>query len=86
MNKYLLTNANVDIISDEIGAFLDKCNVNRKDAMRIKLAAEETLLSYQEYFGEEKEISLVCRKRLGRPRIEVSIIAGTASPNQKSER
>ena len=45
MNKYLLTNANVDIISDEIGAFLDKCNVNRKDAMRIKLAAEETLLS-----------------------------------------
>ena len=74
MANYLLTNSNIDIISDEIGAFLDKCKVDRKDAMRIKLAAEETLLNYQERFGEEKEVSLDCRKRLGRPRIEFSII------------
>ncbi|MBR1976433.1 MAG: hypothetical protein IKA21_04430, partial [Phascolarctobacterium sp.] len=71
MNKYLLTNSNIDIISDEIGAFLDKCKVDRKDSMRIKLAVEETLLSYQERFGEDKEISLVSRKRLGRPRIGI---------------
>ena len=80
MNKYLLTNVNVDIISDEIGAFLDKCKVDRKDVMRIKLAAEETLLSYQERFREEKEISLACRKRLGRPRIEISIIGERFNP------
>ena len=36
MANYLLTNSNIDIISDEIGAFLDKCKVDRKDAMRIK--------------------------------------------------
>ena len=46
MNKYLLTNLNIDIISDDIGAFLDKCNVESKDIMRIKLAVEETLLHY----------------------------------------
>ena len=54
MVTYLLTNSNIDIISDEIGAFLDKCKVDRKDAMRIKLAAEETLIQYQERFGETK--------------------------------
>ncbi|MBR2039609.1 MAG: hypothetical protein IJ947_04375 [Phascolarctobacterium sp.] len=90
MNKYLLTNSNIDIISDEIGAFLDKCKVDRKDAMRIKLAVEETLLSYQERFGEDKEISLVSRKRLGRPRIGISIIGERFNPfeninNEKAE-
>ena len=80
MNKCLLTNSNIDIISDEIGAFLDKCKVDRKDAMRIKLAAEETLIQYQERFGETKEIRLDCRKRLGRPRIEISIVGERFNP------
>ena len=53
MANYLLTNSNIDIISAEISAFLDKCKVERKDAMRIKLAAEETLIRNQERFGEE---------------------------------
>ena len=53
MSNYLLSNLNIDIISDEIGAFLDKCKVDRKDAMRIKLAAEETLIRNQERFGEQ---------------------------------
>ena len=47
MMNYLLKNSNIDIISYEIGAFLDKCKVDRKDAMRIKLAVEETLIHYQ---------------------------------------
>ncbi len=80
MMNYLLTNSNIDIISDEIGAFLDKCKVDRKDAMRIKLAAEETLIQYQERFGETKEIRFDCRKRLGRPRIEISIVGERFNP------
>ncbi|MBR2071797.1 MAG: cation:dicarboxylase symporter family transporter [Phascolarctobacterium sp.] len=80
MNKYLLTNSNIDIISDEIGAFLDKCKVDRKDAMRIKLAAEETLLHYQEQFGEIQEVTLDCRKRLGKARIVISVPAPRFNP------
>ena len=51
MSNYLLSNSNIDIISTEISAFLEKCKVERKDAMRIKLAAEETLIRNQERFG-----------------------------------
>ena len=73
MSNYLLSNSNIDIISTEISAFLEKCKVERKDAMRIKLAAEETLIRNQERFGEEQEVVLVCRKRFGRPRIEIRV-------------
>ena len=38
MANYLLTNSNIDIISDEIGAFLDKCKVDRKDVMCIEIS------------------------------------------------
>ena len=83
MTNYLLTNENIDIISDEIGAFLDKCKVDRKDAMRIKLAAEEILLNYQECFGEEQKVALDCRKRFGRPRIVLNINAARFNPMEE---
>ena len=82
---YVLTNVNIDIISDEIAAFLDKCNVDIKDAMRIKLAVEETLLHYQEEFGEEQKVFINCRKRLGRSRIEIRIPAARFNPMELNE-
>ncbi|MBQ5600962.1 MAG: hypothetical protein IIU79_03345, partial [Phascolarctobacterium sp.] len=85
MNKYLLTNLNIDIISDGIGAFLDKCNVDSKDTMRIKLAVEETLLHYQEEFGEEQKVFIDCRKRFGRSRIEIRIPATWFNPMELDE-
>ncbi len=80
MKNYALTNLNIDIISEDIGVFLDKCKVDRKDAMRIKLAAEETLLHYQDRLGEEQEVTLDCHKRLGRPRVEISIVSERFNP------
>ena len=85
MNKYLLTNLNIDIISHEISAFLDKCNVDSKDTMRIKLAVEETLLHYQEEFGEEQKVLIDCRKRFGRSRIEIRIPATRFNPMELEE-
>ena len=85
MANYLLSNLNIDVISDEIGAFLEKCKVDRKDAMRIKLAVEETLLHYQEEFGEEQKVIVNCRKRLGRPRVEIRIPAARFNPIEVQE-
>ena len=83
MANYLLTNLNIDLISEKIGAFLDKCKVDRKDAMRIKLAAEEILLNYQECFGEEQKVALDCRKRFGRARIVLNINAARFNPMEE---
>ena len=38
------------------------------------------MIQYQERFGETKEIRLDCRKRLGRPRIEISIVGERFNP------
>ncbi|MBR4958223.1 MAG: hypothetical protein IKY55_02255, partial [Phascolarctobacterium sp.] len=48
--------------------------------MRIKFAAEETLLHYQEQFGEIQEVTLDCRKRLGKARIVISVPAPRFNP------
>ncbi len=85
MKKYTLSNSNIDLISEEIGAFLDKCKVDRKDAMRIKLAAEETLLNYQDEFGEEQQVVFECRKRFGKPRIEMRFPALRFNPFERAE-
>ena len=69
MSTYSLTNTNIEIIRETIGEFLDSAKVDRKDALRIKFATEETLLNYQEYFGEALEVTLECHKRYGRPRV-----------------
>lgn len=86
MQYYTLTNLNIDIISEEIAEFLSKCNVDHKDAMRIKLAAEEILLQYQERFGEEQTVTVDCRKRFGRPRIEFKIDNLVFNPFEKKLR
>jgi Na+/H+-dicarboxylate symporter len=85
MNKYVLTNSNIDIISEEISAFLDKCKVDTKDSIRIKLAVEETLLHYQEEFGEEQKVVVDCSKFFGRPRIKIRIPAARFNPMDLDE-
>ena len=85
MANYLLSNLNIDIISEEIGEFLNKCKVDRKDAMRIKLVAEETLLNYQEQFGEEQVVVFECGKRFGRPRVELRFPSARFNPYEKVE-
>ena len=85
MNKYVLTNSNIDIISEEISAFLDKCKVDTKDSIRIKLAVEETLLHYQEEFGAEQKVIVDCSKFFGRPRIKIRIPAARFNPMDLDE-
>ena len=85
MANYLLSNLNIDLISEELGEFLNKCKVDRKDAMRIKLVAEETLLNYQEQFGEEQVVVFECGKRFGRPRVELRFPSARFNPYEKVE-
>lgn len=80
MTNYTLSNVNIDYISEAIGEFLDQFKIDRKDALRIKLAAEEILLNYQEQFGEEQVVSMDCRKRFGRIRIVLTIAADRYNP------
>lgn len=69
----VLSNENIDTRIKEAEQFLSEASVDSKDMIRIRLAMEEALLTYQKVLGETESFSLRCVKRLGRLRIELSV-------------
>ena len=53
MEQYNFSNINIDFACEEVGKFLAKVGVERREALRTKLSFEEVLLEYQSKFGEE---------------------------------
>ena len=68
-----LTNKNIDETVEKIGNFFDSAKVSRKDKIKICLMIEESLLRYQEKFGEDYNFSLVTKKWFGTPKILIKI-------------
>lgn len=86
MEQYCLTNISIDLICEEIGEFLAKCGVDRRELLRAKLMYEEVLLEYQAKFGEEAVIMLRCIKRFYSTKIEMIIAGEPFNPlSQESE-
>ncbi len=55
---YGLTAESIDEVSSVIGEFLDLMKTERSNALRIRLLIEDALLVWNDYFGEETEITL----------------------------
>ena len=64
METFHLSNSDIDLACEEVGAFLSKAGVDRREALRIKLTLEEVLLEYQARFGEEVTFKTKLLKRL----------------------
>lgn len=77
--KFTITNENIEKAVETASVFLQKYKTEPKDALRLKLAIEDTLLSYREAFGEEALFDIKCVYHFGRLRIELSV--GGASLN-----
>ena len=73
MEKYILTNENIAAVCDTIEKSLGNYQVERHEALRIKLTLEEILLEYQARFGENALCSIRCVKRISSIRMEVTI-------------
>ena len=80
MEKLVLTNNDIALACDRVGTFLAKASVDRREALRIKLTVEETLLKYQEKFGEEAVFSLRCVKRFLSLKVELVVAGESYSP------
>ena len=73
MEQYKFSNSDIDLASEAIGKFLAKVGVDRREALRTKLTAEEELLEYQARFGEEASFKLRFSKRLSSVRVEIIV-------------
>ena len=75
-----LTNENVDQACEEIERFLTKRGVERKERLRIKLGAEEALMTYQKAFGAETEFRLDEGGAFGRAKLRLTIPGASLDP------
>lgn len=83
--QYRLTSEDIDLISDSISEYLTGISLNRKDVLRIRLIMEEILLQYQEFFGTDHVVSLLCSKRFSRHRVQLIIEGNSFNPHSAGE-
>ena len=83
MEKYILTNDNINSACDDIEKALANFQVERREALRIKLMLEEELLAYQSRFGEATSCIVRCIKRISSIRVEVIIPGEAYDPFEK---
>lgn len=86
MEQYLFSNSSIDLACEEVGKFLASADVERREALRIKLTLEEVLLKYQSKFGEEAAFRVRCVKRFSSIKVETIVPGESYDPlNQESE-
>ena len=73
MEHYNFSNSNIDLACEEVGEFLAKVGVERREALRTKLTFEEVLLEYQSKLGEEATFGVRLIKRLSSIKIEIVV-------------
>ena len=73
MEQYNFSNSNIDLACEEVGEFLSKVGVERREALRTKLTFEEVLLEYQSKFGEDATFKVRLLKRLSSIKVEIIV-------------
>ena len=77
--RYELTGAGIDAAGEAAYSFLTAEKVERKDALRVRLALEEALLRYRDE-GTAEGFTLRCRRRFRAPRVELSLTGPSLDP------
>ena len=80
-----LTNKNIATAIEDIEKFFDTVKASKKDKLKICLILEETLLRYQEKFGEDCEFKIVTRKWLGAPKVSIKIKGKPYNPLEDND-
>lgn len=71
--RWKLNSEGIDAASEEIAQFLAGPKTDKKEALRVRLGAEETLLRFRDQFGEETEFELRLSRLFGSIRVSVEI-------------
>ena len=83
MATFYLSNSDIGLACEEVGRFLAKVGVDRREALRIKLTFEEVLLEYQAKFGEETSFNARLSKRFSSIKVEIVVGGESFDPLAK---
>ena len=70
----------VDALSEQISICLENKKIDNRDAVGIRLTAENVLLFYRKTLGENAEVRLSCSEPFGRPRMLIRVHGASADP------
>lgn len=82
--KSTLSNENINIACDSFEKILSNFDIDRKTAIRSRLAFEEVLLKYQKEFGAQQEFEWHEEKIFGRHNIKISVRTRNFDPFAES--
>lgn len=80
-----LSNKKIAEVMETVEKFFDSVNASRQDKLKICILLEDSLLRYQEKFGEGHEFKFVIKKWFGTPRIVVKIKGEPYNPLENDE-
>ena len=84
-NKFMLSAEEIDRITEEFAEIIDSEPVDHKDALRLKLILEETLLNYMDAFPEGTMASLRFSGALGKFRISLKVEGDSMDPFSEND-
>ena len=84
-NKFLLEAEEIERIMEELTKLLSDEPVDRKDALRLKLILEETLLNYMDFYPEGTQASLRFSRSLGVFRVSLKVAGEKMDPFQEKD-
>lgn len=65
IRTYDLTRANIDRIANDISEYLTSKKYDRKEILRLKIIAENSLITWLEKLGEDKSVDVSVIRRIG---------------------
>ena len=71
--RYPLTNESINCGCEQIRSFIESAEISNADRIKIPLLIEETLLQYQERFGDGIDFSLNLYTILGAYKIDLRV-------------
>ena len=80
METFRLSSEEIMTVVEKTGDFFADQGIERKDALRIKLATEELLLTYRQELGEKAMLELYLERRMGKPRAVFRIPGASFDP------
>lgn len=83
--KSTLSNENINSACDWLEEILVSLEVDRKTAIKSRLAFEEVLLKYQNEFGAQQEFEYHEEKKFGKHKISISVRASYFDPFSTSQ-
>jgi len=84
-NRFLLSAEEIDRATEEINDVLSHEPVVRKDALRLKLILEETMLDYMDFFPEGTTASLRFSRAFGALRVSMKVEGDSKDPFEQDD-